>query len=53
MGYKRLEEERFRWPSYLPGRVAKLTPEQLRWLLDGLDLKHMKPHRELEYRTVL
>ena len=50
---KRLEEERFRWPSYLPGRVAKLTPEQLRWLLDGLDLKHMKPHRELEYRTVL
>ena len=59
---KRLEEERFKWPSYLrpvgDGQaqrppVAKLTPEQLRWLLDGLDLKHLKPHRELEYRTVL
>ena len=25
---KRLEEERFKWPLHLPGRVAKLTPEQ-------------------------
>jgi hypothetical protein len=33
--------------------VAKLTPEQLTWLLDGLDLKQLKPHRKLEYRTVL
>ena len=50
---KRLEEERFKWPTHLPGRVALLTPEQLAWMLDGLDLKHLKPHRELEYRTVL
>jgi transposase len=50
---KRLEEERFKWPSHLPGRVARLTPEQLAWLLDGLDLKHLKPHRALEYRSVL
>ena len=50
---KRLEEERFKWPSHLPGPVARLTPEQLVWLLDGLDLKHLKPHRALEYRTVL
>ena len=33
--------------------VARLTQEQLAWLLDGLDLKQLKPHRELEYRTVL
>ena len=50
---KRLEEERFRWPSHLPGPVLELTDEQFRWLLDGLDLKHLKPHRALEYRTVL
>jgi transposase len=50
---KRLEEERFKWPSHLPGPVARLAPEQLVWLLDGLDLKHLKPHRALEYRTVL
>ena len=66
---KRLEEERFRWPVHLPplasetdsGRasgttrppVVEITEEQLHWLLDGLDLKHLKPHRSLEYRTVL
>lgn len=50
---KRLEEERFRWPFHLEGPVVKLDEEQFRWLLDGLDLKHLKPHRSLEYRTVL
>jgi IS66 Orf2 like protein len=60
--YKRLEEERFKWPTHMRpvagvqadrAPVAKLTPEQLTWLLDGLDLKQLKPHRKLEYRTVL
>ena len=50
---KRLEEERFRWPFHLEGPVIELDEAQLRWLLDGLDLKHLKPHRSLEYRTVL
>ncbi len=50
---KRLEEERFKWPFHLEGPVVELDEAQLRWLLDGLDLKHLKPHRSLEYRTVL
>ena len=59
---KRLEEERFKWPTHMRQvgadqvdrlLVARLTQEQLTWLLDGLDLKQLKPHRELEYRTVL
>ena len=33
--------------------VVELDEEQFFWLLDGLDLKHLKPHRALEYRTVL
>ena len=50
------------WPTHLRAAseehadrapVAKLTSEQLSWLLDGLDLKQLKPHRKLEYRTVL
>ena len=36
---KRLEEE--------------LSEDQFRWLLFGLDLKHFKPHRPLNYRTAL
>ena len=50
---KRLEEERFKWPLHLEGGVVELDEGQFFWLLDGLDLKHLKPHRSLEYRTVL
>jgi hypothetical protein len=37
----------------LEGPVVELDEEQFFWLLDGLDMKHLKPHRALEYRTVL
>ena len=50
---KRLEEERFKWPFHLDGPVIELDEARFRWLLDGLDLKHLRPHRALEYRTVL
>ena len=50
---KRLEEERFKWSFHLEGAVVELDEARFRWLLDGLNLKHLKPHRALEYRTVL
>jgi len=61
MWQKRLEEERFKWPVHLAPLesetsrppVVTLDEAQFLWLLDGLDLKHLKPHRALEYRSVL
>lgn len=58
---KRLEEEKFKWPFHLAPLesvtarppVVTLTEDQFLWLLEGLDLKHLKPHRALEYRSVL
>ena len=58
---KRLEEEKFKWPVHLAPMkrdvvrppVVELDEDQFRWLLEGLDLKHLKPHRALEYRSVL
>jgi transposase len=66
---KRLEEEKFKWPVHLSALerssplaraagtarppVVELTEDQFLWLLEGLDLKHLKPHRALEYRSVL
>ena len=58
---KRLEEERFRWPTHLSALesasprppVVRLTEAQFLWLLEGLDLRHLQPHRALEYRSVL
>ena len=52
---KRLEEEKFQWPAHLSPLeseaarppVVTLTDEQFLWLLEGLDLKHLKPHRAL------
>jgi len=66
---KRLEEEKFKWPVHLAPMtretalerasgttrppVVELDEDQFLWLLEGLDLKHLKPHRALEYRSVL
>jgi len=50
---KRLERERFRWPRHLDGEVVVLNGQQLNWLLDGYDLRHLQPHKPLKYKTVL
>lgn len=33
--YKRLERERFKWPTHLEGDMVTLTGQELDWLLDG------------------
>ncbi len=50
---KRLEKERFKWPSFLGGEVATLTGAQLNWLLDGIDLRYVQPHQTLRYKSAL
>lgn len=50
---KRLEEARFKWPTFLGGQVATLTGQQLNWLLDGVDLRYVQPHQSLRYKSVL
>lgn len=49
---KRLEEEKFRWPLKMTEETITLTPEQLSWLLEGIDLAKMKPHASLRYQSV-
>ncbi len=51
--YKRLEKQRFKWPRHLDGEPITLTPDELRWLLDGYDLAKLKPHLKLRYESVL
>lgn len=46
--YKRLEKDRFRWPNS-PEEVMGITPNQLDWLLAGLDIS--TAHKQLSYRT--
>ncbi len=39
--YKRLEDGKFRWPK-TPNEVLSLTEQQLRWLMEGLEI--CQPH---------
>lgn len=45
--YKRLEKDFFRWPK-LGQQAVRLTEEQWRWLLAGVDLAQMRPHQPLD-----
>lgn len=39
--YKRLEKRQFHWPRHLESNVITLNGQQLNWLLDGYNLKHL------------
>lgn len=49
---KRLEKDRFAWPRDDEALVT-LTGKQLNWLLDGVDLWALRPHKRLAYHSVL
>jgi transposase len=48
--YKRLEKGRFKLPSST--EVYSMTVEQLRWMLDGLDIMKLKPAETLHFEVV-
>jgi transposase len=51
--YKRLEQERFAWPSAEGNTAAHaVTLKELEWLLEGFDLWAGKPHKTLSYQSV-
>jgi len=50
--YKRLERERFSWPTMTAASLP-LNGQQLNWLLDGYDINRLIPHAERRYQTVL
>ena len=47
--YKRLEKERFAWMTGAGGLYSSINSEELRWLLEGIDIWSMKPHKILKY----
>ena len=51
--YKRLEAERFAWPSPEAGEPpCVLTMKEPEWLLEGFDLWAARPHKTLQYQSV-
>lgn len=50
--YKRLESGSFQWPRN--GEEAKtLTPQQYRWLMEGLSIEQPKAHRPISGLSML
>ena len=50
--YKRLEHGRFQWPRR-ESEARLITQQQLRWLLEGLNVDQPKAVRKLESRTFI
>ena len=50
--YKRLEQDRFKWPRQHADAVVQITDEQFDWLLRGLDILKMQPHAAQRYCEV-
>ncbi len=48
--YKRLEQQRFKWPSI--NEPLELTGKELNWLLDGIDIFNNKPHDSVSFSSV-
>lgn len=51
--YRRLERGKFQWPTETGPTPVKISPRELRWLLDGLSLKQRQAHPAVTARTVL
>lgn len=50
--YKRLEKQRFKWPSDLEADTVTLNGQELNWLIDGFDLWRNQPHESLSFSSV-
>ncbi len=51
--YKRLEQEKFKWPRKLDDAVITVSEAQLHWLLAGVDITRLQPHQALHYDSML
>ena len=50
---KKLDTDKFPWPRDDHRQVLEVSGRDLNWLLDGMDVFAMKPHRSLSYEVVL
>jgi transposase len=49
---KRLEKHRFKWPEKLE-QVKQIDARTLSFLLEGLDITRIQPHKSLSYTTLI
>ena len=47
--YRRLEKQRFWWPAAHEAVALEITPRELSWLLEGLDITQIKGHQAANF----
>ena len=50
--YKRLEQDKFKWPVAESDSIIELNEQRFHWLLSGLPVIHPKPHQALFYEVL-
>ena len=50
--YKRLENGRYQWPL-THEEVQQLTPQQYRWLMEGLSIIQPKVHKNVSAKDLV
>lgn len=49
--YKRLEQDKFKWPRKNQADIMTLSEDQWRWLLSGYDISQLKGHQALQFAS--
>jgi transposase len=50
--YKRLENGKYQWPRS-ESEVRDLTPQQFRWLMEGLSIEQSKAHKKVSGLSIV
>ena len=50
--YKRLEQDKFKWPKKWKNEMITLSEQQLHWLLCGYDITQLKGHQPLVFTDI-
>jgi len=49
--YKALDKDKFHWPSF-DEELKVIDGQTVNWLLDGLNIDAMKPHKTLQFEAL-
>ena len=50
--YRRLERQRFWWPSATNAAAVEISKRELDWLLEGVDITHVQAHKATDFSLI-
>lgn len=50
--HKQLENAKFNWPKSIELPTVQINSVQIQWLLSGIDIEKIQPHKAVEYDFV-